>query len=258
MRRLVLALVAACARWPWCCPASAAAHSLVRPAGGLVSYLSADATSLNTLTVRRSGNRVEFRDPTVDGGMDPGTCTPGELDANGFIVQTFCPLAGVRRVRIDLGDREDTATVALRVPVDAARRRRAPTGSLAASAGDELSGGDGNDAVAGGDGDDVLDGGPGTTALDGGGGADRIAARDGCADIVRCGDGSRQRRRRHARPVAADCESVTRTAAPRRPPDATGGDDGRRRWSTPAPRRCRRLAARAACGSTRPRASAAP
>ena len=33
----------------------AGAHSLVRPAGAVVSYISADATSLNTLTVRASG-----------------------------------------------------------------------------------------------------------------------------------------------------------------------------------------------------------
>ena len=96
-------------------PAGAEAHSLVRPAGQLVSYLSEDATSLNTLTVRVSGGRIEFRDPTVDGGMDPGSCTPGDVtpDSNSWIIQTFCPQSGVRRVRIDLGEREDTATVAL-------------------------------------------------------------------------------------------------------------------------------------------------
>ncbi len=50
--------------------ASASAHSLVRPAGAVVSYISADATSLNTLVVRASSSRIEFRDPTVDGGME--------------------------------------------------------------------------------------------------------------------------------------------------------------------------------------------
>ena len=64
-------------------PAAAEAHSLVRPSPGLVSYISADATSLNTLVVRANGSRIEFRDPTVDGGMDPGDCTPGEL-THGF------------------------------------------------------------------------------------------------------------------------------------------------------------------------------
>ena len=48
---------------------------------------------LNTLHARVSGNRIEFRDDTVDGGMDPGNCTPGDVDASGYIVQTFCPLA---------------------------------------------------------------------------------------------------------------------------------------------------------------------
>ena len=52
----------------------------------------------------------------VVGGMDPGTCTPGDVDAQGFIVQVFCPLAPVKRVRVDLGDREDAANVALPVP----------------------------------------------------------------------------------------------------------------------------------------------
>ena len=103
----------------WACggllPGSAAAHSLVRPGGAVVSYLSADATSLNTLRVGVSGNRIEFRDESVDGGMDPGSCTPGDIDGNGYIIQTFCPLGGVQRVRIDLGEREDTATVALPV-----------------------------------------------------------------------------------------------------------------------------------------------
>ena len=141
-------------------PGYAAAHSLVRPAGAVVSYLSADATSLNTLQARVSGNRIEFRDETVDGGMDPGNCTPGDVDAGGYIIQTFCPLGGVQRVRIDLGEREDTATVDLPVAatvlagpgadrIASPRRRRGP---------DELSGGEGNDTLDGGAGDDVLSG----------------------------------------------------------------------------------------------------
>lgn len=72
MRRLALALLVLALA-----PASASAHSLVRSGGGLVSYESADATSLNTLVARKDGGRVECRDETVDGGMDPGFCTPG-------------------------------------------------------------------------------------------------------------------------------------------------------------------------------------
>ena len=145
----------------WACggllPGSAAAHSLVRPGGAMVSYLSADATSLNTLRVGVSGNRIEFRDETVDGGMDPGSCTPGDIDGSGYIIQTFCPLGGVQRVRIDQGEREDTATVALPVAATVLGGPGADRVTSGSSA-DELSGGEGNDALDGGAGDDVLSG----------------------------------------------------------------------------------------------------
>ena len=84
MRRLAGALLVCCAGVALV-PGGASAHSLVRSGGGLVSYTSADATSLNGLAVRPSGNRVEFRDDRVDGGMDPGSCTPGALDAKGYL-----------------------------------------------------------------------------------------------------------------------------------------------------------------------------
>ena len=210
MRR-VLCAVLVCAAASALVPGAAAAHSLVRSGGGLVSYTSADATSLNGLAVRPSGNRVEFRDDRVDGGMDPGTCTPGAVDNQGFIVQTFCSLDGVRRVRIDLGDREDTAAVSLRVPVTLLGGTGAD-GLTAGPLGDEVSGGEGNDSAAGGEGDDVLSGDQGVDVLDGGAGADRIAARDGEADTVRCGPGGDTVDADGSDLVAADCEGVTRTA----------------------------------------------
>ena len=122
-------------------PASADAHSLVRPAGALVSYLSEDATSLNNLTVRVAGGQIEFRDPTVDGGMDPGSCDPGDItpDANAWIIQTFCPRAGVSRVRVDLGEREDVANVAPGVPATVLGGPGADRVTTGAAA-DELSG----------------------------------------------------------------------------------------------------------------------
>jgi hypothetical protein len=169
-------------------PASASAHSLVRPGGAVVSYLSVDATSLNDLVARADGNRIEFRDTAVDGGIDPGPCSPGDVDAQGFIVQVFCPLAPVRRVRVDLGDREDSATVTLPVPVTVLGGNgsdRITTGAP----GDEVDGGTGNDVIASGDGDDVVQGGAGEDEIDAGAGADRIAARDGTADVIRCGAG---------------------------------------------------------------------
>ena len=211
----------------WLCggllPGSAAAHSLVRPAGAVVSYLSADATSLNTLRVGVNGNRIEFRDDSVDGGMDPGSCTPGALDRSGYIVQTFCPLGGVQRVRIDLGEREDSATVALPVATTVLGGPGADRVTSGASA-DELSGGEGNDALDAGPGNDVLAGDQGADTLTAGAGTDRIAARDGEADAVSCGEGSDTVDADTVDRVAADCESVTRTATAA--PEA-GAEDGR-------------------------------
>jgi hypothetical protein len=205
-------------------PASALAHSLVRPAGAVVSYLSADATSLNSLVVRTSGNRIEFRDESVDGGMDPGNCTPGELGRNSWIIQTFCPLGGVQRVRVDLGDREDTATLSL--PVSATVLAGSGADSVTAGdASDEVSGGDGNDTLDGGGGDDVMSGDQVVDSLAGGPGADGITTRDGESDRVACGDGSDTVDADTLDTVAADCESVTRTATA--PPAGAGADDGR-------------------------------
>ncbi len=202
-------------------PQTAQAHSLVRPGGAVISYLSQDATSLNTLTVGPSAGRIEFTDPTVDGGIDPGGCTPGTV-SGGFITQAFCPASGVARVRIDLGEREDTATVSLAIPVTILGGPGADrlTGGAAA---DELSGGDGNDGLGGGDGDDTIDGELGIDDLDGGSGADRLLTRDGLADVVRCGDGADVVDADALDEVAADCEAVSRTAT--EAPVGSGGDE---------------------------------
>jgi len=206
-------------------PAGAAAHSLVRPAGAVVSYISADATSLNTLTVRANGSRIEFRDPTVDGGMDPGNCTPGELtdDANSWIIQTFCPTGGVQSVRLDLGEREDSATVSLNIPTTmlggpgADRLQGGP-------ATDQLSGDDGDDTLAGGEGADVVIGGLGADEVSGEAGEDDIRARDGIQDLVRCGDGADKVDADTLDEIAADCETVLRTPTAA-PPGESGGRD---------------------------------
>ncbi|MGH2970079.1 MAG: hypothetical protein ACRDK0_13595, partial [Solirubrobacteraceae bacterium] len=145
-RRLLVA--AACAAGAACGPpASAHAHSIVRVTGGELSYVSSDATSLNTLTGRMAGGDIELRDPTVDGGTDPGPCRPGEIseDADAWIVQVFCPRAGITRVRADLADREDRATVELPVPVT----------MLGGSGADVLRTGEAADRILGGKGNDT-------------------------------------------------------------------------------------------------------
>jgi len=206
-------------------PAPAGAHSVIRIIGGELSYQSVDATSLNALEVAPRGGDVHVRDPTVDGGMDPGPCRPGEItnDANAWIIEAFCPASSVQRARIDLGEREDTARISVSFPVTLLGGPGADR--LTAGAGpDRVGGGDGNDVIAGGDGNDLLDGGPGADALDGGPGDDRIDARDGFADQIACGPGRDVVVADGFDTVAADCESVDRATVPASPDVAR--DDG--------------------------------
>ena len=204
--------------------ADARAHSILRFSGADVTYVAEDATSANRLTVRAAGSDIHVRDPTSDGGIDPGPCRPGEIgtDANAWVLEAFCPRAGVERLRLDLGEREDIATLTIDLPAivsggDGADRVRSGTPA------DTLLGGAGNDQLTGGDGADVLDGGVGVDLLDGGAGDDELRTRDGQADTLRCGPGT-DRVDADQLDDVADCESVTRTVtAP--PPDAGGADD---------------------------------
>ena len=207
-------------------PAGAGAHSLVRVNGPELAYISADATSLNTLDARVSGGEFELHDPTVDGGSDPGPCRPGKVssDANAYIVQVFCRRAGLTRVRVDLGEREDSATVALPLPVTLLGGPGADR-LTAGPAADSVNGGDGNDRLSGAGGGDVLDGGAGADGFDGGAGDDRVLSADGLAERVACGDGSDRVEADTVDDVAADCESVSRSpVAPPPDADATGSD----------------------------------
>ena len=221
MRRLTTPVALAAAALAFA-PATAGAHSLVRVNGPELAYISADATSLNTLQARVSGGEYELRDPTVDGGSDPGSCRPGDIsdDANGYIIQVFCRSAGIERARVDLGEREDSATIALPIPVTllgGPGADRLTTGVPS----DQISGGDGNDVVRAGGGADTIDGGAGVDALDGEAGDDLLRTADGLSDRVACGSGSDRVEADTVDEVAGDCESVSRTAvAP--PPEAAG------------------------------------
>lgn len=225
MRRLVLGLLAALVA-AGAAPGLAGAHSLVRVYGSELTYVSADATSLNNLTVGASADEVAFRDPTVDGGIDPGPCRPGEVtpDANAFIIEAFCDRAPLTRMRVDLGEREDTATVTVPLPVTLLGGPGADR-LTAGPAADTVSGGEGNDRLSGGGGGDVLDGGDGADGLDGGEGDDRLRSADGLAETVACGPGSDSVEADTSDDVAGDCESVVRSTVAA-PPDAgaTGSD----------------------------------
>jgi len=220
-------------------PASAGAHSLVRVSGPELSYVSSDAVSLNTLVVRTRGGRVEFRDPSVEGGLDPGPCDPGEItdDANFWVIQVFCSASGMQRVRVELGDREDAATIAAALPARISGGTGADriTGGPAADAitgdegddtvaagggGDQVNGGDGDDRLDGGAGSDVVEAGLGVDVVAGGDGDDDLRARDGLADEVGCGAGVDVVDADTLDTIAADCERVTRTPTP--PPADAG------------------------------------
>jgi hypothetical protein len=240
-----LALAAALVLW-LALPGTAAAHSLVRVSGGELSYVAADATSLNSLSARVSGGNVVVRDPTVDGGMDPGPCHPDEItnDANSWIIQVSCSIAGqgVTRLRVSLGDREDHAELPLALPAtvsggfgtdtltsgDGADSVTGDDGNdtiFAGGGNDQASGGDGNDRVSGGPGDDVLQAGLGLDRLEGNDGADDLRSRDGLADVVSCGAGVDHVDADTVDQIADDCEAATRTATAPPPGDWSSGDD---------------------------------
>ncbi|HEX2084589.1 MAG TPA: hypothetical protein VHF89_02825 [Solirubrobacteraceae bacterium] len=208
MRRQLLvgiAALAACAALP----AAAAAHSVVSMDGSTIVYLARDATSQNTLTAAVTPDRVRFRDPTVDGGIDPGPCDPGQVDGNGYIIEVICRRGPDTRLRIDVADREDSVRVG---EVGGA----GPVPSV-------VSGGVGADSLIGGAATDDLDGGPGEDSLNGGAGDDVLRARDGVADRVTCGDGNDRAEVDAADAVDGTCETVDRADAP---PGAGGGPSG--------------------------------
>ena len=223
MRRLVLLAAAAGAL---IAPTGADAHSLVRVNGPELAYISADATSLNTLTARVSGGDFELRDDTVDGGSDPGPCRPGAItpDANAYIIQVFCERKGITRARVDLGEREDTAKVALPVPVTLLG---GPGADLltAGPAADRVDGGEGNDRLRGAGGGDELIGGPGVDEFDAGAGDDRSLSADGLAEEISCGAGQDRAEADTLDRVAGDCESITRTEVAPPPESEATGDD---------------------------------
>jgi len=215
--RFAGALLAALAALLIAAPA-ASAHALIRVADGEIIYLSPDAPSLSTLTVRAVGDEIEFRDPTVDNGMEIGPCRPGDIGPHGNPIQAFCPAAGITRVVVDVTEREDAVTFALGVP---GRLLGGPGADqlTAADAADTLDGGDGNDRLSAGGGNDIVIGGAGADDVDAGPGNDTLRTRDGEEDTVRCGDGVDSIDADTVDKLAADCEGVSRTeTAP--PPEA--------------------------------------
>ena len=254
LARPVPALTAAAAALLVAAPA-ADAHSLIRLISGEGIYLSQDATSLNTLTVRMGGHEIEFHDPTVDGGIGSRSCRPGDVEPHRRPDPGVLPSVRVSRASVDLADREDTATVTAGLP----------TMSSGGSGADTITTGRRRRRVDGGDGNDRLITAAATTSSRRGRyrrdrrrrrrpttSPPRTASRHGP-----CGDGVTAWRLTSLDDVAADCEAVTRTQTAA-PPDHR--DRGRTR---PPPKvdasavTLQRLGRRPSSASPRPRASAA-
>jgi hypothetical protein len=219
MARSLPALTAALAALLIAAPA-AGAHSLVRVGDGVLFYISVDEVSLNQLTVTRNGAEIELRDPPAYQGMDIGPCRPGDVtnDVNAYVIQAFCRAAGITRVRVELGNREDTATVLAGVPAQVLGGEGADTLTTGPED-DAVDGGPGNDTIATGEGNDIVIGGNGVDDIDAGPGDDDIRVRDGFADTVRCGPGNDRVDADEFDTLAPDCEGVERVAVPP-PPDA--------------------------------------
>ena len=210
-------------------PAGASAHSLVRVKDGELRYVSADAISLNTLRITATRSAYRIVDPTVEGGLDPGPCAPGDVDRDGYIREVTCPARGIERVHVDLGTQDDSARIATPVPAKilGGPGRDALTGSaqadlingedgddvIDAGAGDDrASGAAGDDRMDGGAGADILHAGTGADSVSGGDGADDIRSRDDIRDEVACGEGADALAADPADAAGADCETVTRAA----------------------------------------------
>jgi Ca2+-binding RTX toxin-like protein len=109
------------------------------------------------------------------------TAAPGETNAIGIsdtpdglsVTDAGAPLAlvpGASRIEVDLGDGDDSLTVAAVEPAT-------------------VTGGPGDDFIQGGSGDDRLDGGTGADIANGGDGDDSIVLRDDVTDTATCGAG---------------------------------------------------------------------
>jgi hypothetical protein len=168
-------------------------------AGATIVYSAIDDPTLNTVTVseapgaRCNASRcLQIADTTVEPGIDPGPCT-GAGGANPHTV--YCPWKAGARLRLDLGELDDSATVEAPIPAD-------------------LRGGPGNDTLRGGTRNDELAGGSGVDTLEGGGGDDLFSAVDGAGDRVTCGAGLDAVDADAGDDLSGDCEDFTKVADP--------------------------------------------
>nr|MDQ5808419.1 hypothetical protein [Actinomycetota bacterium] len=186
----------------------ASAHSVMKVDGETIHYTANDDVSLNDLSVTVQGSDLRFVDRGADGGITPPSeCSPGETNAQGWIVEVTCPRSGITTLRIDVGEAQDKVTAELPLNVIAVGGTGADTISTgdgadtinggaandtvrSAGGNDQLVGDVGDDSLSAGAGDDVVQAALGADTADAGPGNDDVRVRDGLPDRAICGEGA--------------------------------------------------------------------
>jgi Ca2+-binding RTX toxin-like protein len=178
--------------------AAALAVSLAWAASALASTVT--VTGGNTVKVAESGNEVNQIKVSYDSGLDLYTVedTAANLTPSGTCVMVdahtaTCPGAGITKVQVDTGDRDDTIVLDQTIPdtvtedLDGGANNDTVTG---ANGPGTLNGGSGNDQVRGrgtvdgGSGNDLVIGSPLADTIKGGNGRDTVDGGDGPDDIA--------------------------------------------------------------------------
>ena len=158
----------------------------------------------------------------ADSGSAPAAPGAGCEPADGF---ALC--GDARELVLDLGDADDVASVDGAVVLPATIDGGDGSDSISAGGGVTLlRGGAGDDFLNGGEAGDSVDPGPGPDYVISAGGDDTIAARDGEADSISCGEGDDTVSADLDDSVDPDCERVsTSGTAPVFGPPAGGASD---------------------------------
>jgi hypothetical protein len=161
-------------------PATAGAHGIVTREGGTLAFRATDFVSQNNILVTQSADYISILDDRGAGGIDPGDCRPGRVAlSTGYVIEALCARAGVTRLRINTGEREDDVEV----------RSSLPTTVIGGGGIDIVRTGAGDDEIRSGSGADRIDPGPGRDVVEAGEGDDVLRLEDGQADQARCGEG---------------------------------------------------------------------